>query len=106
MQNKVVCAEAECKNKICKQPCDEVQYATPGGHFTHKPLPNSISKYLGPTDIQGNAAAQHYVPAQNPTQMTQDDLKNLTENDLQIDHKANKYCNSTQAILNNVTNDT
>ena len=102
MQNKTVCAEVDCENKTCQKPCDKITCSDTLGHYTHKPPTNSTNEHLSPYDIQGKQQDQFFVKPQTKPTMTADDLKNLTEDDLAVDHKATQYC-TIQSIFDKIT---
>jgi len=103
MQNKIACTESDCETKVCKQPCAEIQYAEPKGHFTHNPPTNSTSVQVSTTDIAGKNKPQYFVkPPVKPT-MSVNDLKNMTEDDMPINHQANNFFHSSQDIIDKIT---
>ena len=103
MQNKTVCADTNCDNKTCQKPCDKIICSDTLGHYTHYPPNNSTNEYLTAYDIQGQLHDQFFVKPQNKSTMSADDLKNLTEDDMVIDHKATNYFNTVQGVFDKVT---
>jgi hypothetical protein len=103
MQNKFSCNETDCNTKICNQPCDNIVDGETLGHYTHKPPTNTTSEYLTSTDITGKIKPQFFVKPSNKPNLTPDDLKNMTEDDMEINHKANQYFNSAQSIIDKIT---
>lgn len=87
------CNNVDCENKTCKYPCSSEDYTLIAeGHFTHKPSKNKKGILLDTTDIEGKSKDQFYVKNNNENvKITGNDFKNMTEEDLQPQQKADAY---------------
>lgn len=92
-ETKIDCDLPSCETKVCKGPCGKVVGLCNNGHFTHNPPLGVQSEFLDSQDFNGNATkkGQHFVkPTTKPTLSTEE-LKNLTEDDMQPNKLADAY---------------
>ena len=92
-QTKIICDLPDCETKVCYNPCGEIIAVMNNGHYTHKPPLGSQTEYLDAQDFNGKTTpnGQHFVKPSTKPSMSAEDLKNITENEMEPNKLADAY---------------
>ena len=100
---KVSCeTDPNCINKNCNTLCGPTQKFEVCGHTTHKIPTGKKGDILGDTDYNNKEKKQYWCEAEEKKEISTEDLKNLNEDDMQLNKKATDYFNSTNEILEKI----
>jgi hypothetical protein len=101
---KVLCTSNTCHDKVCPQVCGPLFKFKIKGNNTHGyPQGKSVVE-LAKTDYNGNSKPQNWCKANLEKEITSEELKNLTENDMSLNKNATKFFNSKQEIIDKIDN--
>lgn len=105
VQMNTFCQDKACEKKDCNTPCEEIKEVEITGNYTHsasvKGKPQIKVVKVSDTDFNGKARKQHF--AKTPKQkISQNEIQEMTENDITVDKKATKIVNLDPNILNEV----
>ena len=90
-QATAICDQPGCEVKRCVTPCGKLIKMEVDGNYSHKPPQGMSSVFLDSVDYQGKQKDQYFVKAGTKPQITADQMKDLTENDLTPNKAATNY---------------